>query len=330
MVPYISIVVPVFQAEKTLDRCVCSVLAQEYGDWELILVDDGSRDESGALCDGYGEKDPRIRAVHQANAGVSAARNAGIQLARGAYLLFLDSDDALLPGALSRYAQASENGKIDAVMGSLSVVEKGKEARTIGFDKDTTAGNEIWEQICRDPGPFGYAGGKLVRRAVVCDNGIAFRVTMRSQEDLDFLLSAYSFCGSFRVMPERVYAYYYAPSGRTPAAWDFIANQLKLLRIAREKTALSAQAEGCVQNRILSLLYTGLYTAAEQGNLEEIAQRMRAVEGFRDFLRRVPAKGEHRFVARAFASGNDGRIKVYFGIRNRIRDLYRRIKRENR
>lgn len=330
MVPYISIVVPVFQAEKTLVRCVSSVLAQEYGDWEMILVDDGSRDESGVLCDGYAAKDSRIRVVHQANAGVSTARNAGIQLARGRYLLFLDSDDALLPGALTRYAQASENGKIDAVMGSLSVVENGREVRTIGFDKDTTAGNEIWEQICRDSVPFGYAGGKLVRRAVVCDNSIVFNVNMRSQEDLDFFLSVYSFCGSFRMIPERVYAYYYAPSCRTPAARDFIANQLKLLRLAREKTALSAPAEGCVQNRVLSLLYTGLYTAAEQGNLEEMAQRMRAVEGIRDFLQRVPAKGENRIVARAFASGNDGRIKVYFGIRNRIRDIYRTIKRENR
>lgn len=329
MVPYISIIIPVYQAEKTLDRCVCSVLEQKYSEWEMILVDDGAKDRSGALCDGYAAEDSRIRVIHQANAGVSSARNAGIQNAKGTYLLFLDSDDALLPNALSLYAAATENGSFDVVMGGLSVIENGREAGRIGFDTKLHAGREIWEQICRDPAPFGYAGGKLIRRAIVQKNAIAFHPAMQSQEDLDFFLSAYSFCERFLILSDCVYAYYYAPPNRTPATWDFVANQLKLLRIARERWQLSDQAIACVQNRILSLLYTGLYTAAEQGSFDEMVQRMVCVTGLKEFLSEVSAKGEHRIVAKAFVSGKYWRIKAYVAVRNRIRALYRRIKREN-
>ena len=89
----ISIIVPVYRTEAWLEKCVRSVLAQTDGNWELILVDDGSPDGSGALCDRLSEEDARIRTVHQENAGVSAARNRGLEEARGAFAVFLDSDD---------------------------------------------------------------------------------------------------------------------------------------------------------------------------------------------------------------------------------------------
>lgn len=89
----ISIIVPVYRTEAWLEKCVRSVLVQTDGDWELILVDDGSPDEAGALCDRLAGEDARIRVIHQENAGVSAARNRGLDEARGAFAVFLDSDD---------------------------------------------------------------------------------------------------------------------------------------------------------------------------------------------------------------------------------------------
>ena len=89
----LSIIVPVFRTEKYLVQCVESVLSQDYSNFELILVDDGSDDQSPAICDEYARKDPRVLVFHQANAGLSAARNSGIRLATGDYILFLDSDD---------------------------------------------------------------------------------------------------------------------------------------------------------------------------------------------------------------------------------------------
>lgn len=89
----ISIIVPVYKVEKYLRKCVDSILAQTFTDFEVILVDDGSPDNSGMICDEYAEKDSRVRVVHKENGGLSSARNAGIEIAKGKYLGFIDSDD---------------------------------------------------------------------------------------------------------------------------------------------------------------------------------------------------------------------------------------------
>ncbi|MCC4122244.1 glycosyltransferase [Enterococcus faecalis] len=91
--PKISIIVPVYNVEKYLEKCVRSILAQTFTDFELILVDDGSPDSSGAMCDQFAEKDQRVKVIHKENGGLSDARNAGIELATGEYLGFVDSDD---------------------------------------------------------------------------------------------------------------------------------------------------------------------------------------------------------------------------------------------
>lgn len=91
--PQISIVVPVYNVEKYLERCIDSILAQTFTDFELLLINDGSKDSSGLICDKYAEKDSRIRVFHKENGGVSRARNLGISNARGRWLCFIDSDD---------------------------------------------------------------------------------------------------------------------------------------------------------------------------------------------------------------------------------------------
>ena len=91
----ISIIVPVYNAEDSLDRCICSVLDQTCPSFELILVDDGSTDGSPEICDRYAAEDSRVVVIHKVNGGVSSARNAGIEVAAGEYLMFLDADDVL-------------------------------------------------------------------------------------------------------------------------------------------------------------------------------------------------------------------------------------------
>lgn len=91
--PTISVIVPVYNAEKTLRRCVDSILAQTFEDFELILINDGSKNQSGDICDEYAAKDSRVKTVHKTNGGVSSARNAGLRIAQGEYIAFIDSDD---------------------------------------------------------------------------------------------------------------------------------------------------------------------------------------------------------------------------------------------
>lgn len=98
-----SVIVPVYNVEKYLDTCVQSILKQSFADYELILVDDGSTDRSGELCDEYGKKDSRVKVIHQDNGGLSCARNTGIKAAAGDYLIFIDSDDWIDSNALEAF-----------------------------------------------------------------------------------------------------------------------------------------------------------------------------------------------------------------------------------
>ena len=110
----ISIIVPFHNAGDTLEACLKSVSGQSFGDWELILVDDGSPDDSGKLCDHYSEADERIRVFHQENKGVSEARNAGLTQASGEYVCFLDCDDELYPDMLEKYLELIRQYNADA------------------------------------------------------------------------------------------------------------------------------------------------------------------------------------------------------------------------
>lgn len=101
--PKISVIVPVYNAEKYLHRCVDSILAQTFNDFELLLIDDGSKDSSGEICDEYARKDERVKVWHKENGGVSSARNVGLENARGEWVTFSDSDDWLEPNAFAYY-----------------------------------------------------------------------------------------------------------------------------------------------------------------------------------------------------------------------------------
>ena len=112
----ISVIVPVYKAEKFLNRCVSSILNQTYTDLELILVDDGSPDESPKMCDEFARADERVRVIHKKNGGVSTARNAGLDAARGEYIAFVDSDDFLEPDAYEKMMEKAKAYNCDVVM----------------------------------------------------------------------------------------------------------------------------------------------------------------------------------------------------------------------
>lgn len=102
MTPDVSILIPVYNEEVYLPRCLDSIVGQTLQSWELLLVDDGSTDRSGSICDSYAARDSRIRVIHQENAGISAARNAGLAVAAGKYIGFVDSDDWIAPEMFQR------------------------------------------------------------------------------------------------------------------------------------------------------------------------------------------------------------------------------------
>ena len=133
----VSVIVPVYNVEVFLRRCVDSILQQTYPNLEVVLIDDGSSDKSGMICDEYAAKDMRIRVVHQENAGVSAARNMGIEASSGEYITFCDSDDALAPGFIDAAMNDCLQFSLDLWMGTSVRIVDGKE----------TGRNEPWDRL---------------------------------------------------------------------------------------------------------------------------------------------------------------------------------------
>lgn len=119
----ISIIVPVYNIEEYLPRCLDSILTQTYTDLEVLLIDDGSKDASGDICDRYARKDPRVRVYHQANGGVSAARNRGLDMARGEYIGFVDGDDMLEKDILHRLYENAEKYQCEISCCQLATIE---------------------------------------------------------------------------------------------------------------------------------------------------------------------------------------------------------------
>lgn len=159
----ISIIVPVYKAERFLERCIESVIKQTYKKWELILVDDGSPDQCGNICDAYQKADNRIRVLHQRNQGVSQARNNGIECCHGQYLFFLDADDFLVPHALEKLSYLQNRYHADIVMGGHYRVEYNGNICVESTTWKASSSGEIREQILINQLP-NFPWGKLFRR----------------------------------------------------------------------------------------------------------------------------------------------------------------------
>jgi len=121
--PKISVIVPVYKVEKYIHRCVDSILGQTFTDFELILVDDGSPDNCPAICDEYAAKDGRVRVVHKQNGGLSSARNAGLEIANGKYILFCDSDDYVSTDWCEQFVQKISDTEDNYIFGGMRTVK---------------------------------------------------------------------------------------------------------------------------------------------------------------------------------------------------------------
>ena len=172
--PKASVIVPVYKVEEYLEKCVQSILAQTERDFELILVDDGSPDRCGALCDSLAQTDPRIRVIHQENQGLGGARNTGIREARGDWLLLVDSDDWIEPKILEKAMEAGLREEADLVMFAFRTVdEQGRELGVFREDMPKERGitlQEHKEALLTAP----CAWNKLYRRGFFQGTGLAY------------------------------------------------------------------------------------------------------------------------------------------------------------
>lgn len=208
MQPKISVIVPVYKAEKYLHRCVDSILAQTFTDFELILVNDGSPDNSGAICDEYAQKDSRVCVFHKENGGVSSARNLGLDNAQGEYITFCDADDYVTPDWLMAYSDSMLHNTDLAIQG-YNIIDCDKRIiRHLPSQKGNSieAKHElIISLICQ--GMYGYLWIKLFRRQIIEENNIRFDIKSAFREDEQFFSKYLEYTTTFCCIDKENYFY---------------------------------------------------------------------------------------------------------------------------
>lgn len=206
----ISIIVPVYKTEKYIRECLDSILSQTYKDWELILVDDGSPDKSGRICDEYAEKDQRIQVIHQKNSGVSVARNRGIEEAKGEYVAFIDADDIVSSTYLEDFAPKGDDLYIGGFnrFGEIENRETCTDSMIRSAVKDTRL---YWETLLKKS-HFFAPWCKLFKTDIVKNRNICFPLGMKNAEDIHFCLEYIIYAKRVVTIPQANYNLRYVGS----------------------------------------------------------------------------------------------------------------------
>ena len=210
MRPMVSIVVPIYNAEQYLRRCVDSILNQEYTDFELLLVNDGSTDASGDICEEYGDQDPRVIVIQKENTGVSDSRNRALDRARGKYLQFLDSDDWITPDATRLFVRAAEEYGCDMVISDFYRVV-GERLSTKGDieEEGVLTREEFAAHMMENPADFYYGvlWNKLYRRDIVEEHNLRMDTDINWCEDFMFNLEYIRYAKVFYALHAPIYYY---------------------------------------------------------------------------------------------------------------------------
>lgn len=219
---YLSIIIPVYKSEAYLSKCIESVLNQDYDLYEVILINDGSPDNCGSICDLYASNNAKVSVIHQNNLGVSAARNNGIQKAKGKYIWFVDSDDWIENNCFSSIVSILEKEDLDALqIGYYTASNKG--VHSIDFR------NKIKTNVCN---PIDYVNNNLFigaacctifKRRIIIENNTKFNTKLKLAEDQLFMLTVFKHCK--KVKRENIVYYYYFQNSNS-AVHNFLNKDL--------------------------------------------------------------------------------------------------------
>lgn len=239
----VSLIVPVYNAVKYLSGCVNSLLNQNFTDFELILVNDGSTDDSLAVCKDFERRDSRVFVINEDNQGVSSARNHGIKLAKGDYICFVDADDHVSPSYLEQLVRpALQNDKIDLVLQGRIKCEGDKQT-IITPNRDGVYFLSKDHSFFKDVSLFRFCAvySKLFKRDIIQNHEISFSKTLNHGEDFDFLAKYLIYCNCVQVSTCANY-YYMINDGSLSDRYVFFENEYSCLsQLSDSLSGLSQQ-----------------------------------------------------------------------------------------
>lgn len=224
----VSIILPVYNAEQLLSKCIDSVLNQSFQDYELLLVNDGSKDDSESICRRYADRDARVKYLTKPNGGASDARNYGLKHASAAYVAFIDSDDYAEPEWLQ--SMVDEIQGVDLVIQGHYRIDKGVE-KVRRLTKECITRSQYRNACDRllHQTSLGYIWSMLFKNSIIKDKQILFNTSMKLQEDLDFVLRYLVHTQSIMTIDSVSYHYNYVDKkySYTPSVAENILSDMK-------------------------------------------------------------------------------------------------------
>ncbi len=263
-----SMIVPVYKVEEYLEQCIESILGQTYTDFELILVDDGSPDNCGKICDSYAKKDPRVRVIHKMNGGVTSARLAGAEVAEGTYIACVDGDDWVEPNYLERVAECIEENKPCIVCCGLVDIYKDKLVEehfllpSGNYDKKRIQ-NEIFPLLIEREDAVYFpnnVAGKLIRRDIYIVQQKAVDPQIRVGEDSAVTKPCIYGAKQISILPDCLYCYRQNPTSMTKSRKAF--DMYDPMRIGKHFEKQIGISESDFQEQIYRNVVHGLFNAA--------------------------------------------------------------------
>lgn len=259
--PLLSIIVPVFNMELYVGKCLRSILSQSFTDFEVIVIDDGSSDNSCRMVEEIIEVDSRVKLFRFPNGGVSVARNRGLKEVIGTFIMFIDADDYITDGYLENIMHhVSQNNADIYIWGITKEDEKGEQAvekpNLQGlYNQKTFLSDFIIDQYRSHCGLYGYISNKLIRRDIIETHSIRFNESIRLMEDYDFYLRYYIYCQSFYCFDEVNYHYViYNTNTSSPKRehnyFQMIDIQKECYDLLKEKDALTTRNNNILEKTI--------------------------------------------------------------------------------
>lgn len=321
-VPLVSIIVPVYNAEKYLNRCIDSILSQTMTDFELLLIDDGSKDNSGRICDEYSEKNARVRVFHKPNGGVSSARNLGLDNAKGKWITFVDADDRCSCNYLEHLLSKVDDDT-DLIISYAVICDSTGEKAEVYPEYRVNATN--FERLFVDSDMHWHTSpwAKLYRASIIYENSLRFNEMMHIGEDADFLFSFMLITDKIYVSSDTDYYYTCDVSGSLTKRINTIDSEIASYRTILCLVNRIIQQKDIKDNRSLDNLgwlvasYVRRVLNSLYYNDAQSYQRI-------DLIKSLDIDSYIRYSKNALWKEQVGRVLLYFG-QYRLYDLMRQF-----
>ena len=321
-VPLVSVIVPVYNAEKYLNRCVDSILSQTMTDFVPLLIDDGSKDNSGRICDEYAEKDARVRVFHKPNGGVSSARNLGLDNAKGKWITFVDADDRCSCNYLEHLLSKVDDDT-DLIISYAVICDSTGEKAEVYPEYRVNATN--FERLFVDSDMHWHTSpwAKLYRASIIYENSLRFNEMMHIGEDADFLFSFMLITDKIYVSSDTDYYYTCDVSGSLTKRINTIDSEIASYRTILCLVNRTIQQKNIKDNRSLDNLgwlvasYVRRVLNSLYYNDAQSYQRI-------DLIKSLDIDSYIRYSKNALWKEQVGRVLLYFG-QYRLYDLMRQF-----